>query len=344
MIWMALCPKEYYLRSMTFRGRMIMFQLTGQATPLAKAILRKVEKLKPQDIIGSGGYGTVYKLVLDDLSAFAVKKLTRGVLERDQGFERELQTLIDISHRNLLTLRGYYSAPQINIFIYDLMRNVNLDFVLHEHASRNEDPINWGLRLRIALGVARGLSCLHYDCVPHIIHRDIECSNILLDEYMEAHVGDFGLAKFVSPEKTHVTTMAAGTFRYLPPGFDFFFYLDMSKYLETGKITEKGDVYGFVVLLELLTGKRPNDDDFRDYNFIIVQWVSDSDSSKILTNSSMGLHSTVQSIDIDGPQRNSPTAAPAAIVWPQCGEQNVLAANTPSLEMDTSSPDHTWKL
>lgn len=87
-----------------------------------------------------------------------------------------------------------------------------------EHASRNEDPINWGLRLRIALGVARGLSCLHYDCVPHIIHRDIECSNILLDEYMEAHVGDFGLAKFVSPEKTHVTTMAAGTFRYLPPG------------------------------------------------------------------------------------------------------------------------------
>lgn len=108
-----------------------MFQQTGHVTPLAKAVLRKAQKLEPQDIIGSGGYGTVYKLVLDDMSTFAVKKLTKGGGDRDQGFERELQTLADVKHRNLVALRGYYSAPQINLLVYDLMPNGNLETVLH---------------------------------------------------------------------------------------------------------------------------------------------------------------------------------------------------------------------
>ena len=116
-------------------GRMIMFQLTGQVTPLSTAVLRKTLKLKPQDIIGSGGYGTVYKLVLDDSSAFAVKKLTKGRLDRDTGFERELQTLADVRHKNLVTLRGYYSAPEINLLVYDLMPNGNLETVLYGNTS-----------------------------------------------------------------------------------------------------------------------------------------------------------------------------------------------------------------
>ncbi|XP_024366699.1 receptor-like serine/threonine-protein kinase At1g78530 [Physcomitrium patens] len=246
-------------------GRMVMFPLTGQAvTPLSKAVLRKTQKLRPQDIIGSGGYGTVYKIVLDDLSAFAVKKMTKCGTDRDLGFERELQTLADVKHRNLVTLRGYYATPEINFLIYDLMPNGNLETILHDYANHNREPIDWELRLRIALGVARGLSYLHYDCIPHIIHRDIKCSNILLDDDMEAHVADFGLAKFINTHETHVTTMAAGTLGYLPP-----------EYLETGKITEKGDVYSFgIVLLELLTGKRPKDDDFRDHDFNIVDWAN----------------------------------------------------------------------
>ncbi|KAG0578749.1 hypothetical protein KC19_4G047100 [Ceratodon purpureus] len=261
-------------------GRMIMFQLTGQVTPLSKAVLHKTLKLKPQDIIGSGGYGKVYKLVMDDLSTFAVKKLTQSGLDRDMGFERELQTLADVRHKNLVTLRGYYSAPEINLLVYDLMPNGNLETVLHDYEKRNTKPIDWELRIRIALGVARGLSYLHYDCIPHIIHRDIKCSNILLDANMEAHVADFGLAKFINPYETHVTTMAAGTLGYLPP-----------EYLETGKITEKGDVYSYgIVLLELLTRKRPNDDSFRDHNFNIVEWVSAKASSVIGSLSAKSLY------------------------------------------------------
>lgn len=108
-----------------------MFQQTGHVTPLAKAVLRKAEKLKPKDIIGSGGYGTVYKLAMDDMSTFAVKKLTKGGGDRNQGFEQELQTMANVKHRNLVSLRGYYSAPEINLLVYDLMPNGNLETVLH---------------------------------------------------------------------------------------------------------------------------------------------------------------------------------------------------------------------
>lgn len=110
---------------------MIMFQISGKATPSSKVVLKKTETLRKQDIIGSGGYGTVYKLELDDDTKFAVKKLARGGQDQERGFERELETLADIKHKNLVALRGYYSAPSINILVYDLMDNGNLDTWLY---------------------------------------------------------------------------------------------------------------------------------------------------------------------------------------------------------------------
>ena len=122
---------KWVLKETRAGGKMVMFQLSGKATPSSKEILQKAQMLKPKDIIGSGGYGTVYKLELNDKTTFAVKKLARGGVDGDRGFERELETLADIKHRNLVALRGYYSSPEINVLIYDLMPNGNLDSFLH---------------------------------------------------------------------------------------------------------------------------------------------------------------------------------------------------------------------
>ncbi|KAH0450114.1 hypothetical protein IEQ34_020806 [Dendrobium chrysotoxum] len=243
-------------------GKMVLFRSPTTQALSAKALMKKTMKLTNKDIIGSGGYGTVYRLVVDETTAFAVKRLNKGNDNKDLGFERELNTMGDIKHRNIVTLHGYYIAPQFNLLIYELMPNGGLDALLHGK-SAIEKPLDWPSRYRIAVGAARGLSYLHHDCIPHIIHRDIKSSNILLDQNMDARVSDFGLATMMEPDQTHVSTMVAGTFGYLPP-----------EYFETGRATTKGDVYSFgVVLLELLTGKRPTDESFIEEGSRLVTWV-----------------------------------------------------------------------
>ncbi|EXC11706.1 Receptor-like serine/threonine-protein kinase [Morus notabilis] len=243
-------------------GKMVMFKSTAMQSLKSNVFLKKTLKLSNKDIIGSGGYGTVYKLMIDESTAFAVKRLNRGTAERDRGFERELEAMGDIKHRNIVTLHGYYTAPHYNLLIYELMPNGSLDAFLHGKGM-NKKLLDWPSRYKIALGAARGISYLHHDCIPHIIHRDIKSSNILLDQNMEARVSDFGLATLMEPDKTHVSTFVAGTFGYLAP-----------EYFDTGRATAKGDVYSFgVVLLELLTGKKPTDEEFIEEGTKLVTWV-----------------------------------------------------------------------
>uniref|UniRef100_A0A0V0IDW2 non-specific serine/threonine protein kinase n=1 Tax=Solanum chacoense TaxID=4108 RepID=A0A0V0IDW2_SOLCH len=122
--------------------------------------------------------------------------------------------------------------------------------------------MNWPTRVKIAVGAARGIAYLHEDCYPRIIHRDIKSSNILLDDNFEAHVADFGLAKLAQDAESHITTRVVGTFGYMAP-----------EYASSGKLTEKSDIYSFgVVLLELITGRKPVDTSQPLGDESLVEW------------------------------------------------------------------------
>ncbi|CAL9046835.1 LRR receptor-like serine/threonine-protein kinase FEI 1 [Musa acuminata AAA Group] len=226
----------------------------------SKDILRKLETLNEENIIGSGGFGTVYKLAMDDGNVFALKRIMKTNEVLDRFFDRELEILGSIKHRYLVNLRGYCNSPSSKLLIYDFLPGGSLDEVLHERA----EQLDWDARLNIILGAAKGLAYLHHDCSPRIIHRDIKSSNILLDGNLEARVSDFGLAKLLEDEESHITTIVAGTFGYLAP-----------EYMQSGRATEKTDVYSFgVLVLEVLSGKRPTDSSFIEKGLNIVGWLN----------------------------------------------------------------------
>ncbi|XP_024536370.1 LRR receptor-like serine/threonine-protein kinase FEI 1 [Selaginella moellendorffii] len=230
-----------------------------------KEVITKIERLDYKDIIGAGGFGTVYKLCMDEDCVFAVKKVGRSsdgsISER--RLEKELDVLGSIQHRNLVSLKGYCNAPTARLLITDFMPLGSLDEHLHERHAK-DSLMTWEARLNIAIGTARGLGHLHHRCVPPIIHRDIKSSNVLLDRNLEACVSDFGLARLLEENDSQVTTIVAGTFGYLAP-----------EYMQSGRATEKSDVYSYgVVLLELLSGKRPTDVCFTAKGLNIVGWAS----------------------------------------------------------------------
>lgn len=233
-------------------------------------IVEKLESLSEEHVVGSGGFGTVYRMVMNDCSTFAVKRIDRSREGSDQIFERELEILGSIKHINLVNLRGYCRLPSAKLLIYDFVALGSLDDLLHENAQ--DQPLKWNARLKIALGSARGLAYLHHDCCPRIVHRDIKSSNILLDEKLEPRVSDFGLAKILVDEDAHVTTVVAGTFGYLAP-----------EYLQSGEASEKSDVYSFgVLLLELVTGKRPTDPIFVNRGLNVVGWINTLEGENLL--------------------------------------------------------------
>ncbi|KAG5153676.1 hypothetical protein JHK82_011645 [Glycine max] len=240
----------------------------GDLPYTSSEIIEKLESLDEENLVGSGGFGTVYRMVMNDCGTFAVKQIDRSCEGSDQVFERELEILGSIKHINLVNLRGYCRLPSSRLLIYDYVALGSLDDLLHEFLSsentQQRQLLNWNDRLKIALGSAQGLAYLHHECSPKVVHCNIKSSNILLDENMEPHISDFGLAKLLVDENAHVTTVVAGTFGYLAP-----------EYLQSGRATEKSDVYSFgVLLLELVTGKRPTDPSFVKRGLNVVGWMN----------------------------------------------------------------------
>ncbi|KAL1532310.1 LRR receptor-like serine/threonine-protein kinase FEI 2 [Salvia divinorum] len=236
----------------------VMFH--GDLPYSSKDIIKKLENLNEEHVIGAGGFGTVYKLAMDDGNIFALKRIVKVNEGFDRFFERELEILGSIKHKYLVNLRGYCNSPTSKLLIYDFLSGGSLDEALHERA----DQLDWEVRLNIIMGAAKGLAYLHHDCSPRIIHRDIKSSNILLNGNFDARVSDFGLAKLLEDEKSHITTIVAGTFGYLAP-----------EYMQSGRATEKTDVYSFgVLVLEIVSGKRRTDASFIEKGLNIVGWLN----------------------------------------------------------------------
>uniref|UniRef100_A0A1S4AYS8 non-specific serine/threonine protein kinase n=1 Tax=Nicotiana tabacum TaxID=4097 RepID=A0A1S4AYS8_TOBAC len=212
-----------------------------------------------QNLLGKGGFGSVYKGCLADGRYVAVKQLNIGGSQGEREFRAEVEIISRIHHRHLVSLVGYCISEKNRLLVYDYVPNNTLYFHLH---AQGRPVMNWTTRVKIAVGAARGIAYLHEDCCPRIIHRDIKSSNILLDNNFEARVSDFGLAKLAQDAESHITTRVVGTFGYMAP-----------EYASTGKLTEKSDVYSFgVVLLELITGRKPVDTSQPSGQENLVEW------------------------------------------------------------------------
>ncbi|KAL4588016.1 hypothetical protein LXL04_000894 [Taraxacum kok-saghyz] len=220
--------------------------------------------VKESNVIGMGATGVVYKAEIQRTNTIvAVKKLWSSKNDIELGssagdFVGEVNVLGKLRHRNIVRLLGFLHNDKNAMIVYEYMSNGSLGEALHGQARL---LVDWVSRYNIAVGVAQGLAYLHHDCHPPVIHRDVKPNNILLDENLDARIADFGLARMMV-KKNETVTMVAGSYGYIAPEYGY-----------TLKVDEKSDIYSYgVVLMELVTGKRPIEPQFGD-SVDIVEWV-----------------------------------------------------------------------
>ncbi|KAJ4952851.1 hypothetical protein NE237_029683 [Protea cynaroides] len=237
-------------------------------------VLRNVTKnFAPENELGRGGFGVVYKGELDDGTQIAVKRMEAGVISTKalDEFQSEIAVLSKVRHRHLVSLLGYSIEGNERLLVYEYMPQGALSKHLFHWKSLKLEPLSWKRRLNIALDVARGMEYLHGLAHQSFIHRDLKSSNILIGDDYRAKISDFGLVKFGphGGEKSMATRLA-GTFGYLAP-----------EYAVTGKISTKTDVFSFgVVLMELLTGLTALDEDRPEETRYLAAWFWRIKSSK----------------------------------------------------------------
>lgn len=223
----------------------------GRAAKLftGKEIKKATHDFSRDRLLGAGGYGEVYKGILQDGTEVAVKCAKLGNTKGTDQVLNEVRILCQVNHRSLVRLLGCCVELEQPILVYEYIENGTLLEHFQGRKSGGRSSLAWSDRLRVAHDAAEGLAYLHSSAVPPIYHRDVKSSNILLDEKLNAKVSDFGLSRLAHTDLSHVSTCAQGTLGYLDP-----------EYYRNYQLTDKSDVYSFgVVLLELLTSQKAID-------------------------------------------------------------------------------------
>lgn len=228
-------------------------------------VLRSVtNNFSEKNILGQGGFGTVYKGELHDGTRIAVKRMMCGAIvgKGAAEFQSEIAVLTKVRHRHLVALLGYCLDGNEKLLVYEYMPQGTLSRYIFNWPDEGLEPLGWNKRLVIALDVARGVEYLHSLAHQSFIHRDLKPSNILLGDDMRAKVADFGLVRLAPEGKASIETRIAGTFGYLAP-----------EYAVTGRVTTKVDVFSFgVILMELITGRKALDDSQPEDSMHLVAW------------------------------------------------------------------------
>ncbi|KAK9271182.1 hypothetical protein L1049_026771 [Liquidambar formosana] len=215
-----------------------------------------------ENVIGEGGYGIVYRGVLEDNTQVAVKNLLNNRGQAEKEFKVEVEAIGRVRHKNLVRLLGYCAEGAHRMLVYEYVDNGNLEQWLHGDVGPHS-PLTWEIRMHIMIGTAKGLTYLHEGLEPKVVHRDIKSSNILLDKQWNPKVSDFGLAKLLGSERSYVTTRVMGTFGYVAP-----------EYASTGMLNERSDVYGFgILLMEIISGRNPVDYSRPPGEVNLVEWL-----------------------------------------------------------------------
>ncbi|XP_028801985.1 cysteine-rich receptor-like protein kinase 2 isoform X2 [Neltuma alba] len=260
-------------------------KLKGPAIYNYNDLKTATKNFSEENKLGQGGFGVVYKGTLKNGKEIAIKKLTfRHFTRMEEEFENEVKLISNVHHRNLVRLLGYCIYGKTRILVYEYMKNSSLDIFLfgnllsinrsyvlffvklvalstYHHLlqltnlftwhnfirlSKMQGSLNWKQRHDIILGTARGLAYLHEEFYVCIIHRDVKPNNILLDEDLQPKIADFGLARLLPEDKTHLSTNFAGTLGYSAP-----------EYVIHGQLSEKVDVYSYgVAILEIISGQK----------------------------------------------------------------------------------------
>ncbi|CAM6072194.1 unnamed protein product [Sphagnum tenellum] len=275
--------REHGLVQVDSRGRPLNYNniqfeqfLHGPRKFSYKELSIATNAFSPEELLGRGGFGCVYKGMLRDTKALvAVKKISKDSQQGGNEFFAELSIISRIQHRNLVKLQGWCSERGELMLVYDYMPNKSLDKLLfpnclelevaEHHQNSTAMKLDWGMRHNILLGIASALAYLHEEWSEHrVVHRDVKASNVMLDKDFNACLGDFGLARLIEQSKEVAdTTLVAGTVGYLAP-----------ELARTGKATTMTDVFSYGALaLEVGCGRRPFDRKFPEEQIVLLDWV-----------------------------------------------------------------------